>query len=299
MKRLNDFVKRLKNIVTLVNNSWLIATPAAMENADPTQWDKHHFGLSPERWKNLNGKAFWVTGAGTGYGKAIAVALAAAGAQIFLTGRRQFKLLETLDEMKAYGIPTRNCHLIEADICDPEQIKMACKKVENSCASLYGLVNNAALTSNGSFQNESPESWDRLMRTNVTAGWLLTREIFGHMSKGNSLRILFMTSGAGWTLTSEAGPYHVSKAALNSLGVSMAEKYAATYPDIDIQMNILDPGAAKTEMNPSNTTSPYSVVSMALILLSHPPKGPNGKFFHRNGRPLRFMGSAPYNKALM
>ena len=79
----------------------------------------------------------------------------------------------------------------------------------------------------------------------------------------------------------------------------MAEEYAVSFPDVDIQMNALVPGEARAEMKQNSTDSPYSIVSMALILLSHPQGGPNGKFFHRDGRHLQFGYSLPYDKPLM
>ena len=67
----------------------------------------------------------------------------------------------------------------------------------------------------------------------------------------------------------------------------------------DIQMNALIPGEARTEMNRGSTQSPYKVVSMALILLSHPRGGPNGRFFHRDGRHFGLGYTLPYDKPLI
>lgn len=277
-------------------------TPGVVQNVDPSKWRGHRFGLTPEKWSYLNNKSVWITGAGTGYGRCLSVALAAAGGTVFLTGRRREKLLESLEEMRSLNIPTEKCHIIEADITDVEQVLRACNKVKSLCNSLYGLVNNAALPPRAEvhcpLQEESLEYWERLFRTNVTAPWLLTRTIFPHMKKGVEARVLFITSEAGWAFTPGFGPYNLSKAALNNLCGSMAEEYAATFPEVDIQMNALVAGEARTEMNPNSKESPYSIVSMALILLSHPRGGPNGKFFHRDGRHLQFAYATPYNKHL-
>jgi NAD(P)-dependent dehydrogenase (short-subunit alcohol dehydrogenase family) len=118
------------------------------------------------------------------------------------------------------------------------------------------------------------------------------------MKTGGAVRVLFITSEAGWAFTPGVGLYNVSKAALNNLAGSLAAEYEAAFPDIDIQMNSLAPGEARTEMNQHSTDSPYAVASMALILLSHPPNGPNGKFFHRDGRHLPFTYASAYDKTL-
>jgi NAD(P)-dependent dehydrogenase (short-subunit alcohol dehydrogenase family) len=119
------------------------------------------------------------------------------------------------------------------------------------------------------------------------------------MLKEKAIRIIFMTSGAGWSFLSGYGQYNISKAALNSLTACFAEECQAGYPDSDIQINGLDPGQAKTEMNPGSERSPFSVVAMALLLLSHPENGPNGKFFSHDGRHLSFCNSLPYDKPLI
>lgn len=274
-----------------------------LENADPGKWKEHLFGLPPERWQRLFGKAFWITGAGTGYGKSISCALAAAGSNVFLTGRRIEKLRESLGEMKSFGISTEKCHLIPADLTECDDIQRACEKVKSLCNGLNGLVNNAALPSMpGSkfpLQNDPEEYWNRIMATNVRAPWFLTRTIFPHMLKSGEVRVLFMTSGAGWADTSGFGMYNVSKAAINNLGMSMAQEYAVSYPDADIQMNIVSPGEARTEMNQGSSVSPYSIVSIVLLLLSHPKGGPNGRFFERDGRHLQFCNAKPYEKPLI
>jgi NAD(P)-dependent dehydrogenase (short-subunit alcohol dehydrogenase family) len=278
-------------------------TSEVLENADPKKWKEHLFGLTIERWKRLSGRSFWITGAGTGYGRSMACALAAAGAHVFLTGRRIEKLQDSLEEMSSvFGVSTEKCYLIPADLTRYEDILEACEKVKNLCNSLYALVNNAAIPSMpGSrypLQNDLEEYWERIMATNVKAPWLLTRTIFPHMLKGSQIRVLFITSEAGWADTTGFGMYNVSKAALNSLGVSMAKEYADSFPGVDIQMNIISPGEARTEMNQGSSVSPYSIVSIVLLLLSHPPGGPNGKFFHRDGRHLQFCNTRPYEYSL-
>lgn len=278
-------------------------TLGIQQKLDHSQWREHLFGLPKERWLGLRGRSFWITGAGTGYGRCLTVALAAVGAQVFLTGRRKQKLEETLRKIERLGISSTACQVIPADITDAEQVKGACEVVMRSCNTLYGLVNNAALPSRGDIPKPllqgSLADWEQIMKTNVTAPWLLTRSIFPHMVKGREVRVLLISSEAGWTFTSGFGPYNVSKAALNSLGGSMAAEFGVSYPNADIQINVLIPGEARTEMNQGSDESPYAVVNMALLLLSHSQGGPNGKFFHRDGRHYAFCSAMPYEKPLV
>jgi NAD(P)-dependent dehydrogenase (short-subunit alcohol dehydrogenase family) len=278
-------------------------TTAVLEKADPKKWREHFFGLPPERWKRLSSQAFWITGAGTGYGRSIACALAAAGAQVFLTGRRIEKLQESIEEISSlFDVGTEKCYLIPADITREEEILKTFNKIKNLCSGINGLINNAAIPSKpGSrypLRDDPVEYWDRIIATNVKAPWLLTRTIFPYMLTSGEVRVLFITSGAAWTDTLGLGMYNISKAALNSLGHSMAKEYAAAYPDADIQINTISPGEARTEMNQGSNISPYSIVSIVLLLLSHPKDGPNGRFFHSNGIHLQFCYTKPYERSL-
>jgi NAD(P)-dependent dehydrogenase (short-subunit alcohol dehydrogenase family) len=230
------------------------------------------------------------------------VALASADAQVFLSGRRREKLCESIDEIRAFGIEVVRCHVLPFDLTDSSQLIDAGTYVQRCCSSLQGLVNSAAipqeLTSPWPLQEGARDSWDRIFKINLTAPWELSKLVLPQMVKSAEVKILFITSAAAWGFAAGVGQYNVTKAALNSLGMSMAEECAVRYPAVDVQINIIDPGEARTEMNPGSRASPYSLVSMVLLLLSHPKGGPNGKFFHRDGRHLQFGFSQPYEKPL-
>ena len=278
-------------------------TPGVLKDPDPQDWNDHHYGLPWERWERLGIRSYWITGAGTGFGRALAVALASTGAQVFLSGRRAEKLYQSLEEMRAFGIDIERSHILPLDITSTNAIIEARRYVELHCGSIHGLINNAAIPQRGEshwpLQEQSREFWNEIFHVNVTAQWELSKLILPHMVKGGEIKILFMTSAAAWGFAQGFGQYNVTKAALNSLGANMAEECAARYPNLDVQINVVDPGEARTEMNQGSSTSPYTLASMALILLSHPKGGPNGRFFHRDGRHLQFGYSQPYEKALI
>lgn len=144
-----------------------------------------------------------------------------------------------------------------------------------------------------------PVQWNALLATNVTGQWLVSKAALPLLARAQALRIVFMTSEAGWAATPGFGPYNVGKSALNSLGASFAAECAARYPQRDVQVNVLIPGEAHTEMNAASAESPYSVVCMALLLLSHPAGGPNGCFFHRDGRHFEFGHARAFPRPLL
>jgi 3-oxoacyl-[acyl-carrier protein] reductase len=277
------------------------ATPGIAQHLDPAQWRDRHFGLTPARWGALAGRCFWVVGAGTGFGRSMSVALAAAGARVVLSGRRNEKLLETIDEMRSLGVPATAALPIALDITDAPAVAATAAAIEHRCGALHGLVCSAALPQADGpspLMSMEPERWDELLRTNVTGAWLVTRAALPLMLQGASARVVYLTSEAGWAFTPGFGAYNVTKSALNNLGASFAAECAAQQPAADVQINVLVPGEARTEMNQGSTESPYAVVCMALTLLSHPPGGPNGYFFHRDGRHLTFGHRGPFEGSL-
>ncbi len=280
-----------------------IVTHGIYEHADPKEWREHRFGLPPERWHRLSERSFWVTGAGAGFGRSVAVGLAASGAKVILSGRRSEKLEESLDEMRSFDIPTDNCHTIPVDITNEEGVQEACLRIKHDVGFLTGLVNNAGTFVTGlgpwPLMEQRPEDWDRQFNLNVKGQWLVTHAALPLMLRGGEVKVLFVTSEAGWAFTPSAGHYNVSKAALNSLGASFAAECEARHPDVDVQINIVVPGEARSEMNQGSDTSPYTLDSIVLALLSHPDGGPNGRFFFKDGRHLTFGYAPVYEKQIL
>lgn len=280
-----------------------VSTPGILQNLDPAFWQDHHFGLPEARWEQLEGKSFWITGAGTGYGRCISLALAATGAQVFLSGRRIEKLHETLTVGIALGVDVSRCVPVSADITLEPDLDRVTGIIGKLTPHLYGLVNSAALPQPdaGSYPlaDQSAAAWTDLLTTNVTGSWLTSKAALPLMAQGSGFRVVFLSSEAGWAATPGFGPYNVSKSAVNTIGASLASECAMRYPDKDVQINVLVPGEANTEMNQGSTVSPYSVVNMILVLLSHPSGGPNGCFFHRDGRHLAFAYSQAYPRSLL
>ncbi len=192
---------------------------------------------------------------------------------------------------------------VPADITNPDDVQRAAALIAEHTTHLYGLVNNAAVPephrSPWPLADLSAAQWNTLLATNVTGQWLVSKAALPLMVRREEFRMVFMTSEAGWAFTPGFGPYNLSKAALNNLAASLAAECAARFPEKDVQINILVPGEARTEMNQGSTDSPFSVVCMTLLLLSHPTGGPNGCFFHRDGRHLAFAYASPYSKSLL
>jgi NAD(P)-dependent dehydrogenase (short-subunit alcohol dehydrogenase family) len=273
-----------------------------LEYGDYRSWESHHFGLPAGRWAALAEQVVWVTGAGSGFGAAIATILAAAGARPVLSGRRRDRLEAVRDGMRAMGADPGRALVVPCDVTQERELEAAVRRIEAEAAPLNGLVISAALpqlrTSDWPLADLPLKRWQEMVDTNVTAPWLTARTSLPSMLRGQAARIVLLTSEAGWASTAGFGPYNVSKAALNALGTSLAEETAAAHPLADIQINILNPGEARTQMNQGSEVSPYAAVAMTIALLSHPSGGPNGRLFARDGRHLAFACALPWDRPL-
>lgn len=258
--------------------------------------------LPEERRSQLSGQSIWVVGGGSGYGKAIALLLAGANAQVFVSGRNLEKLEATRRMAEALKLKAENIHPVAMDMTDPAQVDAAVQTLETYTPTLHGLVLTAALPQRR--QNPTPllddplEHWHHMLQTNVSSALIVIRSALKLLVSADPARILCFTSKAGWADTLGVGTYNISKCALNSLVASLAQEFRAKYPQHEIQINAVEPGEAFTEMNQGSSTSPMVISSIALHLLTTSKNGPSGKFFDRDLTPLGFNWMEPYSYPL-
>jgi NAD(P)-dependent dehydrogenase (short-subunit alcohol dehydrogenase family) len=265
-----------------------------LEDAHPLQARDHRYGLRPERWDALRGKVFWITGAGTGYGRTIATILGFAGARLVLSGRRTEVLSEAARQIADLA-GGADILIAPLDVADPQWVDSTVAAIDRQFGGLDGLACGAALPGNpGQVMSMAGDELRRMVDVNIMGVAHCCRSAVPLMLRDKACRVLLFSSEAGWGFPPGLGVYNMTKAAVNALGASLAGELAATLPGFDIQVNSLDPGEARTEMNRTSQVSAFSVCSMALTLLSHPAGGPNGCFFHRDGRHLSYGYCPPW-----
>lgn len=273
-----------------------------LEAADSADWRAHRFGLSPAAWGRLGTGVFLVTGGASGFGRAIAIALALAGARVWIATRRPDRFEEVVRTIRDLRPDATRPQSLPLDLARPESIEDCAQALAARTGELHGLVHSAALPQNDSdprpLENGDFADWRSMLSVNLEGPWLLTRACLASMRRAGRGRVLCLSSQAGWNGTAGFGFYNVSKAALNSLAFSFAEEVAASHGDFDFQLNVLVPGEAHSDMNRASTVSPFTAVSMGLLLLSQGAGGPNGYFFHRDGRHLGFGDRGPYGRQL-
>jgi NAD(P)-dependent dehydrogenase (short-subunit alcohol dehydrogenase family) len=107
------------------------------------------------------------------------------------------------------------------------------------------LVGNAAVGGQRSpLDHVMPAAWDEAMAVNVTANWHLIRAMDSLLRRSAAGRAVFLTSGAATNARAYAGPYTVSKAALNALTRTYAAETSAT----PVRVNLFNPGPTRTRM---------------------------------------------------
>ena len=166
--------------------------------------------------QQLDGQVALVTGAGTGIGRASAIALAQEGAALALVGRRQSLLDETAVAIRDAG---GSALILSADITDPESARAVVAQTESEFGRLDVLVNNAGGGSKSrSVRTIETEDFEGVQRLNVTAPLVLTQAALPGMLARGTGTIITISSFAAVTASPMAGvAYAAAKAAVASV----------------------------------------------------------------------------------
>jgi NAD(P)-dependent dehydrogenase (short-subunit alcohol dehydrogenase family) len=190
----------------------------------------------------LQGKVAIVTGAGRGLGRASAVAMARAGADLVVVSRTPHELEETAALIIEGG---GTVVALEADLANPADIGRIVETAVETFGGIDILMNNAAIIGLMKPCHEIPEEeWRYALAVDLHAPILLSRRVVPFMIKQGGGKIINVTSGLGEIALSPFGAYSVSKAGLMHLTRIMA----AELRKHNIQVNGLDPGVMDSRM---------------------------------------------------
>ena len=189
----------------------------------------------------LDGKTALVTGASQGIGEAIARRLAEQGARVVLAARSEDKLKELAARLgEAGGLATT----LVLDVSQPETFAERIKTLPEDFAAVDILVNNAGITADNLLARMSLEDWERVLRTNLTGSYALTRELLRGMMKRRWGRIINITSVVGLMGNAGQANYAAAKAGLIGLTKSLARELGSR----SITVNAVAPGYIETAM---------------------------------------------------
>ena len=168
----------------------------------------------------LQGKVAVVTGASTGMGRAIAIAMAAQGAKLGIVARHGGRLEETASLARSGG---GDVLTFQGDVADNELAKQVVRTMIERFGRIDILVNNAGInTFHRNLADMSVADWNRVFSTNITGVFLFTRHVLPHMRKARKGQIINVSSAAGLAPSAPAGvAYSASKHALHSFNGSI------------------------------------------------------------------------------
>jgi 3-oxoacyl-[acyl-carrier protein] reductase len=193
----------------------------------------------------LKGKTAIVTGARRGIGRAIAVALAEAGADLAVCDivADDGLLTKTKEELEKLG---SKCITLVADISRREDVEGMAGRALQSFGKIDVLVNCAGVWIPGQNLTEcSDEAWDKVIDTNLKGTFLCCQAVGKIMAERKSGSIINMSSQVGLTPGAGAGAYSISKAGI----IMLTRQLALELSGYRIRANALAPGIVKTDFN--------------------------------------------------
>jgi NAD(P)-dependent dehydrogenase (short-subunit alcohol dehydrogenase family) len=182
----------------------------------------------------LTGKTALVTGAAKRIGRAIALRLAEAGADVAITYRDSQPEAEcTVREIAGHDV---EAFAVRCNLRDPEEIRQAVASTFQEFGRLDLLVNNAGAFASEALEDISVEQWDGMFATNTRAPFLIAQAAYPHLRAAKG-RIINIGSLGGIHPWATHGHYCTSKAALHMLSQTMAKAWAP-----EISVNCVAPG---------------------------------------------------------
>ena len=191
----------------------------------------------------LSGSVALVTGAGRGIGRAIALDLARAGADVAVNYRRSRQRAD--DVVAQIGSLGRRALAVEANVAWKDAIDRMFDQVEKELGTVAILVNNAGIESRSDIRDVDEATYDQVMATNLKGAFFSAQRALGPMSQSGWGRIINISSTHEQIPTGFSAPYGISKGGM----MLMMREIAKSYSRYGITVNNVCPGAIRTDIN--------------------------------------------------
>ncbi len=190
--------------------------------------------------KRFDGKVAWVTGGGSGIGKALALGLAKEGAAVAVSGRREDRLQEVVEEIAAKG---GKALAVRCDVTDEASVAEAVQKVVRQLGGLDVAVANAGFAVAGRIEKLSAADWRRQLDVNVIGVAMTARYALPHLRERKG-RLVLIGSVASMLVSPGMGAYSASKYAVRAIGQALAAELHGS----GVSCTTIHPGYIESEI---------------------------------------------------
>jgi len=223
---------------------------------------------------DLSGRIALVTGAARGIGKAIALALAEAGADVAVNYRaREADALAVADAVRDFG---RRTMTVRADVSDSSAVKSMVEAIADELGGVDVLVNNAGVAIRRGLDDLTEADFDRTIAVNLKSAFLCTQAVLPGMRARRWGRIVNISSGAARGAGAVGLHYNASKAGMEGL----TRGYSARLANEGITVNAVAPSLIETDMSPGRPEVaariplgrlglPHEVAQVVLMVLAN------------------------------
>ena len=220
--------------------------------------------------QNLKGKTALVTGGGRGLGKAVALALAAEGVNVAITGRNENNLKSVAAEIESKGVKSSYSVF---DVTDKKQVFTSLEKLQNDFGKFDILINNAGIAAFGGILEMDDEQWEDIVKTNLFGPYYVVKAVVPGMVEKKSGDVVNISSTAGLKGNALTSAYSASKFGL----IGMSESMMLELRKQNIRVTTLTPSTISTDMaktdlkitdgNPEKVLQPEDFAELVIDLL--------------------------------
>jgi len=235
--------------------------------------------------QHLQGRVILVTGAGTGIGKAAALAFAAQGATLVLVGRMVSRLEETYDEIEAAGGAQPAIFPLDLEKSGEAEFNALADAIFRQLGRLDGMLHNAASFRNLSpLENQTMQQMTSMFQVNVAAPFALTRACLPLLKAATDASVLFTSTTAAHHPTAYWGAHAISKSAVETLVKIWAQELEIVP---SLRINAIIPGPIQSPQRkrshpgeaPAKLPKPDAIMPLYLYLMGHDSAGVSGQIF--------------------
>jgi NAD(P)-dependent dehydrogenase (short-subunit alcohol dehydrogenase family) len=197
----------------------------------------------------FEGSSVWITGGGSGIGRASALEFARQGANVAVSGRRVDKLASVVADVQALGVEAQ---AVACDVCSEASVSEAVDEVVRRFGKLDVALANAGFSVAGKVVDLTAEDWRRQLDTNVVGTALTARYALPHLRQTKG-RFAMIGSVAGFICSPKLAAYNASKFAVRALGQTLAIELAGS----GVSSTLIHPGFVDSEIAKVDNSGHY------------------------------------------